>query len=81
MYRKGIHKARVKHTDYQPWIDCMVEYVSDCRIYLYTNLTAFNSTHSDSFKKSSYGYTYCFHTSTSWLENVIYLDHNFIGEL
>lgn len=81
MFRKGVHKARVKHKEYRPWIDCMVEYVSDCRIYLYTNLTAFAGTRSDNFNMNSYGYLYCFHTSTSWLEDVIYLDHNYIGEL
>ena len=81
MFRKGVHKARVKHKQYQPWIDCMVEYVSDHRVYLYTNITAFEGTKSYNFKKNSYGYMFCFHTSISWLEDVIYLDHNLIGEL
>lgn len=81
MFRKGVHKARIKHTNWSPWIDCMVEYVSDCRIYLYTNILAFAGTHSGNFKKNSYGYRYCFHSSAKYLENVIYTDHNLIGEL
>lgn len=81
MFQEGIHRARVKHKMYRPWIDCMVEYISDCRIYLYTNLTSFAGTCSDNFYMNSYGYLYCFHSSKNWIEDVIYLDHNFIGEL
>ena len=81
MFREGAHRARVKHKEYKPWIDCMIEYVDDGRIYLYTNLTAFAGTRSDNFNKNSYGYTYCFHTNKSWLVDVLYLDHNYIGEL
>lgn len=81
MFREGVHRARIKHKEYAPWLDGIVEYVNDCRIYLYTNIIAFNGTKSANFKKNSYGYTYCFHTSTTWLEDVIYIDHNYIGEL
>lgn len=81
MFRKGIHRARIKHRSYSAWLDGIVEYISDCQIYLYTNSTAFNGTESDNFRKNSCGYKFCFHTSISWLEDVIYLDHNYIGEL
>lgn len=81
MFRKGIHRARVKYKEYKPWIDCMVEYVDDCRIYLYTDVLTFNGTRSNNFIKNSYGYTFCFHTSASWFEAVVYLDYVYIGEL
>lgn len=81
MFQEGIHRVRIKHKDYGPWLDGIVEYVSDYSIYLYTNIKAFCGTQSDNFKKNSYGYKYCFHTSKAWIDDVIYIDRNYIGEL
>ena len=81
MFREGIHRARFKHRWYTTWFDGILEYVSDSRIYLYTNSIPFNGTKSDNFKKNSYGYMFCFHTSTHYLDDVIYIDYKYIGEL
>lgn len=81
MFREGIHRARIKHKDWEAWLEGIVEYVSDCRIFLYTNTTAFKGTESDNFRKNSFGYKFCFHTSKSWVDDVIYLDYDYIGEL
>lgn len=81
MFRKGIHRARFKHRNYTSWLDGMVEYISDIHIYCYTNNICFKGTESDNFRKNSFGYKFCFHTSKSWVDDVIYLDYDYIGEL
>lgn len=83
MFRKGIHKAIIRHTK-KPHtnIDCMLEYHNRGYIFFYSNDPAFCGDHSEAFKNNSYGYRYCYWPDPDFIIDLVYQDTTyFIGEL
>lgn len=83
MFREGIHRAKIRHR-FIPDLEfeCMLEYITDSRIYIYSNESMFEGTSSDAFKRNAYGFKYCFHSSRYYIFTVEYIDGCIaIGEL
>lgn len=83
MFRKGIHRAKIRHRRFPDIkFECMLEYIDCSSIYIYSNNIRFIGTSSAAFKRNDYGFKYCFHSSDDYIFDVKYIDGSItIGEL